>query len=68
VLLAGNNSVIFFFKFFIGTQLEISVGFYRKQKILTEYRIFFCLFWLVGLSPGNLVRVFFKALAEVKKS
>jgi hypothetical protein len=24
-----------------------------KQKILTEYRKIFCLFWLIGFSPGE---------------
>jgi hypothetical protein len=53
VLPAGKNSVNFFCKFFIGTQLLIYVGIYRKQQILTEYRKIFCLFLLVGLSPGG---------------
>jgi hypothetical protein len=32
-------------------EFENSVGIYRKQKILTDYRKIFCLFLLVGLSP-----------------
>jgi hypothetical protein len=45
-----------FCKFFIETQLYISVGIYRKQKILKEYRKIFRLFLLVGLSPGLITK------------
>ena len=37
---------------FICTQLEISEHIFRNLKICTEIREFFCIFWLVGLSPG----------------